>query len=78
MPTVPREVREHLLATNPEYQSLAQQHNQYEAQLDQLSKEMYLNAESFHQLVVLKKKKLRVKDEMERIVAQYARELQSR
>jgi uncharacterized protein YdcH (DUF465 family) len=77
MPTVPREVREHLMATNPEFQKLAQEHSQYEAQLDQLTKETYLNLETLHQLAVLKKMKLRVKDQMERIVAQYARQVNS-
>jgi uncharacterized protein YdcH (DUF465 family) len=74
MPTVLREVREHLMASNPEFQKLAQQHSQYESQLESLSKEPYLNGETISQLATLKKMKLRVKDEMERIVAQYARQ----
>lgn len=77
MPTAPREIREHLMSCNPEFQKLAQEHSQYENQLEQLSKDPYLNVETLHELATLKKMKLRVKDEMERIVALYARELAS-
>jgi hypothetical protein len=69
MPILPQEIREHLMATNPEYQQLAQEHTQYETQLEQLSKSPYLNSEDLIQQATLKKLKLRVKDEMERLIA---------
>ena len=76
MPTAVREVREQLLSSNPEFQKLAEQHTLYESQLERLSKDPYLNGETIRELTNLKKLKLRVKDEMERIVAQYARQIE--
>jgi uncharacterized protein YdcH (DUF465 family) len=73
MPTAPQEVRELLLASNPEFQRLAQEHSRYETQLDQLSKEPYLSVEILNQLSTLKKLKLRVKDQMERLIAEHLR-----
>ena len=78
MPNASRELRDQLMAVNPDFQRLAEEHTSYEAQLEQLSKDPYQNAETLSQLVQLKKLKLRVKDEMERIVARYAREVQPR
>ena len=69
MPTLNSEIREHLMSVDQEYQKLAQEHSEYEAQLEQLSKSPYLNAEDLQQQVTLKKLKLRVKDTMERHIA---------
>jgi len=70
MPTLTREIREQLLTYDQEFQKLSQQHSEYEAQLIQLSHSSYLNLEDLHQEATLKKLKLRVKDEMERHIAQ--------
>ncbi len=69
MPISPREIREHLLANDAEFQRLAQEHSRYEAQLEQLSKAPYLSSEDILRQATLKKLKLRVKDEMERLIA---------
>ncbi len=69
MPVLPREVRERLMASSAEFQRLAQEHSRYEMQLEQLSKQPYLDAEDLIQQAKLKKLKLRVKDEMERLIA---------
>ena len=69
MPTVTREIREQLLTYDQEFQKLAQQHSEYEAQLRQLSQSSYLNLEDLQQQATLKKLKLRVKDAMERHIA---------
>jgi len=74
MPTLNREIREHLMLVDQEYQKLAQEHSEYEAQLEQLSKSPYLNAENLQRQVTLKKLKLRVKDAMEQYVAQRLRQ----
>ncbi len=74
MPTLNREIREHLMLVDQEYQKLAQEHSEYEAQLEQLSKSPYLNAEDLQRQVTLKKLKLRVKDAMEQYVAQRLRQ----
>ena len=70
MPTLTREIREQLLTYDQEYQKLVQQHSEYEAQLLQLSHSSYLNLEDLQREITLKKLKLRVKDAMERHIAQ--------
>lgn len=66
-----QEIREALLANNAEFQRLAQEHSQYEAELERLSKQPYLSSEDRMREVSLKKKKLRVKDEMEQLIASH-------
>ena len=70
MPISPREVRDSLLAGDAEFQRLAQEHSRYEAELERLSMQTYLNSDDLILEITLKKKKLRVKDEMEKLVAQ--------
>ena len=65
-----REVREQLLTGDAEFRHLAEEHSRYEAQLEQIAKSPYLSAEDILLEANLKKQKLRVKDEMERLVAQ--------
>lgn len=74
MPVLPQEIREHLIASNPEFQRLAQEHSGYEIQLEKLTNQTYLNAEDLLLQTELKKRKLRVKDEMERIISQLQRQ----
>lgn len=72
MPVLPQEsqdIREQLLANNTDFQRLALEHSRYEAQLDQLSAYPYLCSEDLVLETMLKKLKLRVKDEMEQLVA---------
>lgn len=75
MAASPQEVRELLLARDTDFQRLAQEHSLYEVQLDRLSKQTYLNSEDLFLEIELKKRKLRVKDEMETLVARHRREL---
>ena len=69
MATAQRAPRDILLQTDAEYQRLAQQHQQYETELQQISKSPYLNSEDLLEEIKLKKMKLHCKDEMERIAA---------
>jgi uncharacterized protein YdcH (DUF465 family) len=78
MPTLSREIREQLLTYDEEFQKLAQQHSEYEAQLKQLSQASYLNLEDLQQQITLKKLKLSIKDAMERHIAQRLRAAPSR
>ena len=78
MSVSPQEVREILLARDADFQRLAQEHSQYELQLDRLSKQTYLNSEDLLLEIELKKRKLRVKDEMEILVARRRREFDGR
>ena len=67
--TIPQ-VREQLLSSDAEFQQLVHQHSRYEAQLKQLSETPYLSSEDILLQADLKKLKLRVKDEIERRLAQ--------
>lgn len=69
MASAQRAPRDILLQTDAEYQRLAQQHQQYEAELQRISKSPYLNSEDLLEEIRLKKMKLHCKDEMERIAA---------
>ncbi len=74
MPMTSGDVRERLMASDAEFQRLAAEHSQYEAQLEQLSKQPYLSSEDLIRQTTLKKLKLRVKDQMEQFVARHLRE----
>ena len=78
MSTSPRDIREQLMASDAEFQRLVEEHSRYEAQLEQLSKAPYLSAEDIVQETTLKKLKLRVKDEMQRLIARRGQELAPR
>jgi uncharacterized protein YdcH (DUF465 family) len=69
MATAQRSPRDIIGETDAEYQRLAEQHRQYEAQLQQLFGSPYLNSEDLIEEIRLKKLKLHVKDEMERIAS---------
>ncbi len=70
MATAQRSPRDVIFVTDAEYQRLAEKHQQYEAELQKLSQSPYLSAEDLIEEIRLKKLKLYVKDEMERIAAQ--------
>jgi uncharacterized protein YdcH (DUF465 family) len=65
MAVSPVDLRTKLVAGDPEYQKLQQEHSQYESQLEQLSKAPYLSSEDLIRVTKLKKLKLLVKDAME-------------
>ena len=75
MPIPPGEIREHLLASNPEFQQLAQEHSGYEVQLEQLNNSPYLSNDDILLQIELKKRKLRAKDAMEQMIAHHGRDL---
>jgi len=69
MAVSPVDLRTQMVVGDPEYQKLLQEHSQYEAQLDQLTKSPYLSSEDLLQEIKLKKLKLLVKDAMEHRLA---------
>ena len=73
MPSTTGDIREQLLANNPKFRQLAQEHSKYDAEIEQLSQATFLNLEHFTHEAELKKLRLRVKDEMERIIAETSR-----
>jgi len=63
------ELKAHLMATSDEYRSLAQQHAQYHRQLEELEAKQHLTLEDEIEEQRLKKQKLRLKDQMNEILA---------
>ena len=70
MATAHRAPRDVIFEADAEYQRLATKHQQYEAELQKLSQSPYLNSEDLLEEIRLKKLKLHVKDEMERVASQ--------
>jgi uncharacterized protein YdcH (DUF465 family) len=68
---VSHDIRQSLLATDTEFRRLAEEHNRCESQLEQLLKQPYLSSEDLTLETTLKKMKLRLKDQMELIVARH-------
>lgn len=70
------QVRDLLLASNDEFRRLVSEHSQYSQRLDSLLQKRFLTEDEKIEEVRLKKLKLRLKDQMERIEQQYRREHQ--
>ena len=68
------ELRNQLLKENAEFRRLAAEHQSYDSQLEDLNNKHFLSAEEQLQEKTLKKKKLRLKDQMYSIVQQYRKE----
>jgi uncharacterized protein YdcH (DUF465 family) len=68
------ELRAQLLEGNDEFRRLAQEHAQYSQKLDSLITKRFLSEDEKVEEVRLKKLKLRLKDEMERIEQQFRAE----
>jgi uncharacterized protein YdcH (DUF465 family) len=66
-----QDIRQSLLANDPEFRKLAEEHSRCESQLDQILKSSYLNSEDLMRETALKKRKLLLKDRMELILAQH-------
>jgi uncharacterized protein YdcH (DUF465 family) len=69
MATAQRSPRDVIFESDAEYQRLVEKHRQYDAELQKLSQSPYLSSEDLIEEIRLKKLKLHVKDEMERIAA---------
>ncbi len=69
-----QEVKNLLLTSDPQFRTLAEQHHQLDDRLHQLIEKHYLSATEQVEETNLKKKKLALKDQMESIVREYARQ----
>jgi len=65
------ELKAHLMATSEEYRVLATQHAQFHQELEQLEAKSHLSDQEQVEEVRLKKQKLRLKDQMNEILAHY-------
>ncbi|HVO58771.1 MAG TPA: YdcH family protein [Dongiaceae bacterium] len=73
MAAMQRNPRDILFDTDADYRRLFEQHEKYEAELQRILNEPYLNSEDLLEEIKLKKMKLHCKDEMERIAARIHR-----
>jgi uncharacterized protein YdcH (DUF465 family) len=73
MAASPQDLKAHLMATDEQFRKLADEHHTYDEQLQKLAGKPYLNEQEKLEEVRLKKLKLRLKDEMQRLVQQYKR-----
>ena len=71
METELQEVKNRLMATNEEFSRLAKEHSQYAQQLEELSSQSHLTESEQMEEVKLKKRKLFLKDQMEKILQQH-------
>jgi uncharacterized protein YdcH (DUF465 family) len=65
------ELKAHLMATNEEYRSLAEKHAHFKRQVEAIEAKSPLSLDDEAEEQRLKKQKLRLKDEMNAIVARY-------
>jgi uncharacterized protein YdcH (DUF465 family) len=63
------EIKAHLMATSPEFRTLATQHCEYHKLLEALEAKSHLTEEEQVEEVRLKKQKLRLKDQMNEMLA---------
>lgn len=71
------ELKEQLLHTNEEYRRLAAEHQSYSDQLEKLSGRSHLSDEEKIQEVMLKKKKLLLKDQMYLMLQKHRKAIES-
>ena len=69
MATPQRSPRDVIGEADAEYQRLAEQHRQYDRKLQELTHSPYHSSEDLIEEIQLKKMKLHVKDEMERLAS---------
>ena len=74
MPTDFEEMKQQLLESNDEFRRLATQHHDLDERIHNLAIRQYLSEPEQLEEVTLKKKKLALKDRMETIVREYARQ----
>ncbi len=65
------ELRAHLMATNEEFRSLAESHAQYHKLLEAIEAKSHMTLEDEVEEQRLKKQKLRLKDQMNEILARH-------
>jgi uncharacterized protein YdcH (DUF465 family) len=65
------ELKAHLMATDQQFRTLAEEHSRFHKQLEEIEAKAHLTLEDEAEEIRLKKQKLRLKDEMNAILARY-------
>ncbi|HSK71232.1 MAG TPA: YdcH family protein [Pyrinomonadaceae bacterium] len=65
------ELKDKLINENPTFRELAQQHQNYEKRLDELSHLAYPSEEEMLEETTIKRKKLAIKDQMYSLMNEY-------
>jgi uncharacterized protein YdcH (DUF465 family) len=65
------ELIERLMRENGEFLKVKQAHTQFAKQLEELEKKAFLTPQDEMEIKIIKKKKLALKDQMEKILMQY-------
>jgi uncharacterized protein YdcH (DUF465 family) len=71
------ELRDQLIKENAEFRRLAEEHQSYDQQLEDLSNKHYLSEEEQLQEKTLKKKQLMLKDQMYSMVQKYRKQMEA-
>jgi uncharacterized protein YdcH (DUF465 family) len=71
MVTKEEQLIERLMGENEEFLRVKQAHTQLSKQLEELEKKPFLTPQDEMEIKIIKKKKLALKDQMERILIQY-------
>jgi len=72
--TQDEDIREHLTFTDPDFRRLVHEHHSYEAKLNVLQEQSHITEEQQVEEVNLKKMKLNLKDQMNRMIQDYRHE----
>lgn len=68
------EVKDYLMKTDQEFRKLAEEHQKYERQLEDLLRKPHLSEHDQVEETVIKKKKLALKDQMQFLIQRYRME----
>jgi len=71
MTTKEEELIERLMRENEQFLKVKQAHNQLAKQLEELEKKPFLTSQDETEIKIIKKRKLALKDQMEKILVQY-------
>jgi len=71
------DLHEKLMLTSDKFRQLAQEHQSYAQQLEKFSTRSFLTEEEKIQEVTLKKKKLRLKDQMHHMLLRYRKQMEA-
>ncbi len=71
MLTKDEEIKDHLLSNDPDFRRLAEEHQSYEERLSELNDRAHVTGQDQLEEVDIKKKKLRLKDQMNRMIQGY-------